>query len=101
MLLQDGRNLLCWAAANGFLPIVMHLLDMGAALEATDKVNTNLLTRSLPVPPNLQIFESPFVLAVYQQGNTALLWASHNGHLPVIQILLERGANFSVESKVS
>jgi hypothetical protein len=58
MLLQDGRNLLCWAAANGFLPIVMHLLDMGAALEATDKVNTNLLTRSLPVPPNLQIFES-------------------------------------------
>jgi ankyrin repeat protein len=98
---QDGRNLLCWAASKGFLPIVMHLLDMGAALEATDKVNTILLTYSLSVPPNLPILESPFVLAVYQQGNTALLWASHNGHLPVIQFLLERGANVSVESEVS
>ncbi len=101
MLLQDGRNLLCWAAANGFLPIVLHVLDMGAALEATDTVNTIFHTHSLSVPPNLPILESSFVLAVYQQGNTALLWASHNGHLPVIQFLLERGANISVESKVS
>ncbi len=44
---------------------------------------------------------APFVLAVCQQGNTALLWASHNGHLPVMKSLLERGANFSAESEGS
>jgi hypothetical protein len=46
-IFKDGRNILCWAAAYGFLPIVLYLVDMGAALEMKDKVYTCLLIHLL------------------------------------------------------
>ena len=31
---------------------------------------------------------------------TALMWASHNGHTESLKVLLEAGADFSIQTKV-
>ena len=35
-----------------------------------------------------------------QYGNTALIGAASRGHLPIVQELLNRGANIDLQSKV-
>jgi ankyrin repeat protein len=40
-------------------------------------------------------------LTVWQEGNTALIQASMNGHLPVCELLVEKGANKEAKGKVS
>ena len=37
---------------------------------------------------------------MYQFGWTPLLFAAENGHLPVIEYLLERGANVQAKDRV-
>ena len=38
---------------------------------------------------------------MYQSGYTPLLLAADNGHLPVVEYLVERGANIEAKDKVS
>ena len=37
----------------------------------------------------------------YQNSETALLTACYEGHLPVVQLLVERGANLNLKDSVS
>ena len=38
---------------------------------------------------------------MYQNGDTPLLHAASNGHLPVVEHLLETGADMEAKNKVS
>ena len=35
-----------------------------------------------------------------QWGSTALMWASDNGHLPVVEYLVQQGADINLRRKV-
>ena len=39
-------------------------------------------------------------IIVIQDGRTALMYASHYGHLPVVEYLLQQGAAVDVQNKV-
>ena len=41
------------------------------------------------------------VESYYQDGNTALHWAAHNGHIGVVRLLLDRHANIEAVPNVS
>ena len=41
------------------------------------------------------------ICLVYQDGNTALMWASYNGHKEMAKLLLDHGANINIKDKVS
>ena len=38
---------------------------------------------------------------MYQRGTTPLIWATNNGHLPVVEYLMERGADIEASDAVS
>ena len=40
-------------------------------------------------------------LCMYQDGNTPLIWAAREGHLPVVEYLLEKGADMEAKDHVS
>lgn len=42
-----------------------------------------------------------FTLVICSKGNTALMIASLNGHLELVELLVEHGANLFIRSKVS
>ena len=45
-------------------------------------------------------FEKKFVVIVcFLSGYTALIWASYKGHVDVIKVLLENGANMNLQDK--
>ena len=39
-------------------------------------------------------------IIVIQDGRTALMFASDNGHLPVVEYLVQQGADINVQDKV-
>ena len=38
---------------------------------------------------------------MYQDGNTPLIWAVREGHLPVVECLVEKGADIEARDVVS
>ena len=68
---EEGFSLLHWNAKEGNAEIVQKLIHKGADLEIKDRKN----------------------------GSTPLLWACQNGHLNVVKILLQNGANKFATSK--
>ena len=38
---------------------------------------------------------------MHQDGTTPLLWAARNGHLPMVEYLVEKGANMEAKDNVS
>jgi ankyrin repeat protein len=40
-------------------------------------------------------------LLASQDGQTPLYWASRQGHLPIVEFLVERGANVDAATKVA
>ena len=49
-------------------------------------------------------FETPYFLLTFlyaQEGFTALIWAAYEGHIAVMQALLEAGADINIQETVS
>lgn len=68
---KDEHTALHWAAWGGHIPVVQHLIDNGAPLEARTK----------------------------RQDRTALFFAAAQNHLSTVGFLLEKGADANANSK--
>ena len=49
----------------------------------------------------IMILISNIICIVYQDGRTALMWASENGDKEVVKLLLDHGADTNLKDKVS
>ena len=87
---QDGYTPLIHAASNGLLPVVEYLVERGADIDVTD---TNVMSTVIQHRKSLCIF-------TYQHGNTPLSFATMLGRLPVVEYLLERGADIEAQCTV-
>ena len=47
------------------------------------------------------ILISNIICIVYQDGYTALIWASYNGHKEVVKLLLDHEADINMQDEVS
>ncbi|OQE08259.1 hypothetical protein PENVUL_c010G06890, partial [Penicillium vulpinum] len=102
LLLSPGANmnvrsegyddLLRLAASSGYIAIVQILLDRGANVNSQyEKQSTALWAAPLPTSHRLEAF-----LLLSDRGGsceTALMSASSSGHLEVVQLLIDKGAD--------
>ena len=91
---QDGETALIKASSNGHLKVVKILLAYKADINAHNKVWTSLDTcvHEAALPRGL--------VHCSQVGETSLIMASINGHLEVVQELLQLGADSSIQTHV-
>lgn len=87
---ESGNTVLHYCSANGFLDLLKALLNMLGAGEHTNG------------QPNGQTSEAkqtiPLINTANKQGNTSLHWASLNGHLEVVKLLVDAGADLTVKN---
>ena len=86
--LQDGTTPIMVAAQEGHLSTLKLLLSASANLHHCSNVSHYLISSYLIIP-------------TVQNGCTALYFASCNGHLKVVQKLVDNGALVDVQTKVS
>ena len=58
------------------------------------------LSLKTPITPTLTLSARLQVIAVSQEGRTALMWAAKNGHTEVVKALIEKGADMKATEKV-
>jgi len=114
---QNGRTALLVAATKDRLDVVALLLDRGANIEAINNVKNiigdlySLLVVCDKVPHNtiitLTSWYSAFSIlsncsfaCFSQDGWTAMIWAAYKGHLNVVALLFDRGANIEAADDV-
>ena len=90
---QFGKTPLIFAATKGHFPVVEYLLEKGADLEAKTRVSdvTSLIWN------HAYVTYDHMYLWMYQHGITPLMWAAMKGHLPVVEYLVERGADMEAK----
>ncbi|PSN41745.1 Serine/threonine-protein phosphatase 6 regulatory ankyrin repeat subunit B [Blattella germanica] len=81
---KEGYTPLHWAAARGHLDVTRLLIESGARLE-------NRGGRKFLFTP-LHMASGARVKALDRYRDTALHWAAWFGHLPVVKLLVEKGA---------
>lgn len=82
----SGNTLLHYAAANGHVSVIAHLLG----ILRPEPVHENGVSANL-APTVVDKSASTFVDHRNKSGNTALHWASLNGRLDVVKVLVEQG----------
>ena len=80
-----------FAAQRRHLHVLEYLVERGADLEARDQVNDSIVDVELHT----------FHTWMYQGGNTPLIYAAMYGHLPVVEYLVERGADMEAMNNAS
>ena len=90
---QFGKTTLIHAVDEGHLALVEYLVEKGADLEARDTVS-NVIS---------WICNHKYVTHEYtpQYGYTPLMWAARYGRLPVVEYLVEKGADPNAQDNVS
>ena len=94
---QEDWNPLLFAAVNDRIPIVEYLVERGVNIEAKDKVSDVI---SL-MWSHTYVTHAYICVWMYQHTSTPLLHAAERGHLPVVEYLVEKGANMEAENEVS
>ena len=90
VIVKDGSSALMEAARLGKTEAVSLLLKAGAALDLQNMVNTLAFTHALSVE-----FNAP------QQGDSAVILATANYHLPVLKELVRAGADLNLQNEVT
>lgn len=99
----NGTTPLIYASLYGYKKIVKLLLDNGALVsnENDDKMSALICAamygRNEIVSMLLDVSASN-IDAMDKDGKTALMYAAENGHLDVVNLLINHGANIGVES---
>ena len=89
-IIQDGRTALMVASWRGHLKTVIELLAAGAKTNVLDQVCTCAYTHN-----------KHCVFVFVQNGLTALMLATQNGHVEVVQALLDAEADPNITESVS
>ncbi len=89
------------AAQSGNVAAARAALDSGANNERKHEVRCGWMAtqRTLPAPPCARI-HAPRATRCAQNGMTPLSWAARSGHLGVVQLLVERGADIGTTDNV-
>ena len=95
---QDGSTPLLHAAQKGHLPVVEYLMEKGADMEAKDKYVSGVISLMWS---HTYVTHEYTHLWMYQYGNAPLMIAAREGRLPVVEYLVEKGADMEAKSKVS
>lgn len=92
---SEGNTALMFASLNGHYAIISRLLGKGAQINAVNKFGISALTQAS------KMGHTDCVRLLLNQGahantyfriETALIWACQNGHLNVVKLLVEAGA---------
>ena len=89
LLHQDGLSSLMVASCSGHVEVVDKLLQHGASVDLQDQVELHLLCKT-----------SIFATIITQDGWNSLIFASYNGHVKVVDKLLQHGASVDLQNKV-
>ena len=92
--MSGGPALFC-ACLHGYAHIARILLDYGAVVN-----HQTLVSRMFPMAQYTRAHQRCFHLTT-KQGTSPLYIASQEGHLDVIQVLLEYGASVNLVNDVS
>ena len=91
------------AADKGCVDLAKRLLELGASLEARDRLGAKPLARAAVAGEvemvTLFLDKGAPIDAQNLDGSSALYQAAENGRLPVVQLLIERGANVSLPGR--
>ncbi len=91
---QNGWTAMMCAACKGYKEIVSLLVERGANMDVQNVVR---LYHPLPhSSPLTIILYSP----IHQYGRTAMMEAAFQGHLEIVSLLVERGANMDLQAVV-
>lgn len=82
------------ASQNGHTQTVQRLVEGGANVNHQDTVRHNVQWKHLY--PHISLFFTFLILLILQLGFTALVYASQNGHMEVVQMLLGHGADANI-----
>ena len=86
---ESGDTLLHYCSANGFVDLLKALLlQLTVQSEVSNEESRG----------QIHVFPAPYVNTRNAQGNTALHWASLNGHLEVAKILIDAGADMWIKN---
>ena len=92
---QDRYTPLLHAAEKGRLPVVEYLMERGANMEAKDRVSDVISLMWI------HIRHTWIYVWTYQVGCTPLIIATAHGRLPVVEYLMEKGADMEAKDGVS
>lgn len=84
---ESGNTVLHYASANGFTVLLQSFFA-----QLSDVTVEAIPAQSGAEPP------TTFVNRQNEQGNTALHWAAYNGHLDVVKVLLDAGADMWIKN---
>ena len=91
------------AADKGCLDLAKHLLELGASLDARDRLGARPLARAAVAGEvelvALFLDKGASIDAQNLEGSSALYQAAENGRFPVVQLLIDRGANVNLPGR--
>ena len=88
-----------WASHNGHTESLKVLLEAGTDFSIQEEVSTYSIVTEMLLCTLYTCIVSHVHYCI-QDGWTALMWASRNGHTESQKVLLEAGADFSIQAKV-
>ena len=98
MSLEDMK----WSAQNGEITQVRDYMEKGADINATDSVDRQLIHYAadygkLDIVEMLVNEYNANINAVDKHGNTPLINAAFEGHVPVVKFLVDKGAKKDIK----